>query len=367
MKLECIRDKIRHGLNQVERITGRNPSLPILSTVLIETEGKTVVLKSTNLELGIKVSIPCKVEEAGRVAVSAQTLSSTVSSIDPGSQTLKVGTVGDNLYVSTSKASTLIKTQPHQEFPPIPQVEAKETLAFSSRQLVNGLKRVVYAASASDIKPEISSVYLYSDNDQVFFVATDSFRLAEYKLPTKKALNLSPAIIPVRNTNEIIRALDQLDEDLLLNNDKNQISLTSPGVYLVSRLVNGVYPDYKAIVPKERKTKISIDKDELAAALRLANVFADKLGRIDLRIKPQEGLIELTSKSQDVGENVTRLAGPADGEDVEIAFNGRYLIDCLQSIDAPSVDILINSVTQPLVVTGSNDQQFTYLIMPMSR
>ena len=149
--------------------------------------------------------------------------------------------------------------------------------------------------------------------------------------------------------------------------NKNQISFSSDGSYLTSRVIDGVFPDYRQIVPKEFTTEVVVLKQDLLNALKLSNVFSDKFNQVDLLIKPKEKIFELSSKNTDIGENKTYLDAVMSGDSVELSFNYKYFYDCFQSISTDSVSVKLNESSKPLVIGGASDNSFTYLIMPMNR
>ena len=181
MRIEIKKDLLKQVVGQAERVTSKNLTLPILNSILLETEENRLTIKATNLEIGLEIEIPVKVEKSGQVAVSAQLLGNFLNNI---SQEEKINLKEDNgnLIIQTQSSETTIKCQSTEDFPIIPRVTDGGVIEIEANDFVSGLKSVLFSASLSDIKPEISSVYLYTDNDKIIFVSTDSFRLAEKKI-----------------------------------------------------------------------------------------------------------------------------------------------------------------------------------------
>ena len=266
----------------------------------------------------------------------------------------------------TKKNRIKLKGQTHDDFPTIPTVDGK-TFEIESKKLVDGIKSVYYSSSPSDIKPEISSVYIYSNEDNLVFVSTDSFRLAEKKIKMKKVEELPGILIPFKNVSEILRIFGEIQDNIRVCFNKNQISFSSEGVYLTSRVIDGVFPDYRQIIPKEFGVEAVVLKQDLLNALRISNIFSDKFNQITLSIKPKEKVFELSSQNNDVGENKTYLDAAIKGKDILLGFNYKYFLDCFQSINTDSISIRLNQSSKPIVISGSSDNSFTYLIMPMNR
>ncbi|HXK35330.1 MAG TPA: DNA polymerase III subunit beta [Candidatus Paceibacterota bacterium] len=365
MKIECLFSKISKAVNQVERGVGKNLTLPILNSILIITSGKVVKLRSTNLSLGVEIEVPAKIETEGVVAVPGNILTNTLNSFR-GEDKVFLELVGQNLLVRTKNNEILIKSFPHDDFPTIPIVSGK-SWEIPSEKFIDGLRSVFYSGAISDIKPEISSVYIYPSDDRIIFVATDSFRLAEKKIIIKKSIDLPSIIIPLKNITEIIKLLSDNKEILKITSSKNQISFSSPGFYLTSRIIDGVFPDYTQIIPKEFKTEAIVLKQDLLDALKLANVFSDKFNQIKLNLKPKEKVFEISSQNNDIGENKTKITTTTTGEDITLNFNQKYLIDCFQSIPEDSIILRFNEANKPVIISGGGNNSFLYLIMPMNR
>ena len=364
MKLECSIDKLKIGVSQVERITGRNLTLPVLNSILLIAGGKSLKLRATNLSLGIEVEIPAKIEKEGVVAITGSVLSGIFSNIFQNDN-VYLESLDGNLSIKTKKSKIRLKGQSHDDFPTIPVVSG-EIFEIESKKLLEGIKSVYYSSSVSDIKPEISSVYIYSNEENIVFVSTDSFRLAEKKIKVKGLKEIPGILIPFKNIPEIMRVVGEMEGSVRVCFNKNQISFSSTNVYLTSRVIDGVFPDYRQIIPKEKKTQAVVLKQDLLNALKLSNIFSDKWNQLNLSIKPKEKLFELFSTNNDVGENKTYLDAALLGEEAELGFNYKYFLDCFQSINTDSVSIEISASSKPMVITGSVDSSFTYLIMPMN-
>ncbi|MFA6300916.1 MAG: DNA polymerase III subunit beta [Candidatus Paceibacterota bacterium] len=365
MKIECSIEKIKNAVFQVERITGKNLTLPILNSILLIASNKTLKLRATNLSLGIEIEIPVKMEKEGTLAISGSILNAIFSNISQN-ENIFLEEQNENLLIKTKKSQIKLKSQPHEDFPTIPMVEGL-SFEIEAKKLIEGIKSVYYSASVSDIKPEISSVFLYTKEDSLVFVSTDSFRLAEKKIKVKGIEEISGIIIPYKNINEILRVFGELQGFVRVCFNKNQISFSAEGLYLTSRIIDGVFPDYPQIIPKTSSTDVVVLKQDLLNALKLSNVFSDKFNQVNLSINPKEKVFELSSSNNDVGENKTQLDAVIKGEKIELGFNYKYFLDCFQSINTDSVSIKLSGNTKPMIVSPVSDQSFTYLIMPMNR
>jgi len=364
MKTECSVEKLKNGIFQAERVTGKNLTLPVLNSILLIASGKSLKLRATNLSLGIEIEILAKIEKEGTLAIPGGVLADVFSNI-LGAESVSLESVDGNLMIKTKRNKVKVKGQPWEDFPTIPTVSGTE-FKIDAQKLIDGIKSVYYSSAVSDVKPEISSVYIYSDEDNLVFVATDSFRLAEKKIKARGVEAMS-VLVPFKNIPEILRVFGEIQGEVKICFNKNQVSFSAENTYLTSRVVNGIFPDYRQIVPKESKTEAVVLKQELLGALKLSNIFSDKFNQVNLRIAPKEKVFELSSANNDVGENKTHLDAALSGEAVELGFNFKYFLDCFQSIPTDSVSIKFLGAARPIVVAPLSDSSFTYLIMPMNR
>ncbi|MGB8815875.1 MAG: DNA polymerase III subunit beta [Minisyncoccia bacterium] len=367
MKIECIKEKLGIVVGKAEKVSGKNLTLPVLSCLLFETKKNLLYIKATNLDLGVEISIPVKIEESGSVAIPAQVLNNFLTNTDEDKNIIIETTENDNIKIYTPSNKAIIKTHAKEDFPTIPLVDADKTFKINSKDLIKGLRSVSFSSSVSTIKPEFSSVYMYCNEESVIFVATDSFRLAEKKIKTKRALDFSPILIPFKNTLEIMRIFDDIDDDIEVGITKNQISFIYNNIYIVSRVVDGTFPDYKQIIAKDFKTQATVLKQDLINTLKVSNIFSDNFNQINVKISPKTKTFTFKTKNSNVGENVNTIDSVLEGEDVEINFNYKYILDCLSFIDTDSITLFFNGLTKPMVICGTGDKSYTYLVMPMNR
>lgn len=364
MKIECVREKLAVGVRLANRMVGKNTTLPILSCVHIEAKKGAVVVRATNLDIGIEVTIPSKVSEEGFTTVPGNIISNYLDLISD--RTISLETVSSNLHINSATGKTTIKAQDSSDFPNIPKEEHEVSFKVNGEDLMKGLSSVFYSAATSSIKPELSSVFLAHSGDDLIFAATDSFRLAEKKIKTKKVPDFS-ILIPYKNIQEIIKALEGASGEIDLHLNKNQISLYFDNIFLTSRLVEGIFPDYNQIIPKDFATEAVVLKEDLIQSLKLTHVFTDSFNQINLKCNPGAKLLEIKAKNNDVGENTTKLQAVLKGDDLEINFNYRYLTDSFQSISSDSLSLGFNGAGKALLMRGVGDRTFTYLVMPMNR
>ena len=366
MNIECVKEKLVYVISKAERITSKNITLPILSCLLLEAHDSILTIKATNLDLGIEITLPVKVNKPGNVAVSGSVLYNFISNII-GDKNIILETTSGNLKVHTKHTQSLIKAFLVDDFPTIPKISLGMEFTFNVPSLIKGFKSVMYSSSVSIIKPTLSSILLCHEEDSVVFVATDSFRLSEKRIGIKKPKDFSQILIPFKNVNEIIRTLEDIKDDVAVHLSQNQISFSWGDIYITSRVIDGVFPDYKQIIPKETKTEVVVLKQDFVSALRISNIFSDKFSQVSFHISPKDKIFKITTKNMDVGENINNLDAVIKGDELSISFNYKYIIDCFQSIDSDSISLSFSDNNRPMVIRGVSDKSFLYLVMPMNK
>ena len=365
MKLKCLIHYLKDALTLIEKISGKNLTLPILNSVFISAKKGELKLITTNLEVGIEVKIPAKIEKEGENTIPAKLFCSFLSNL-PSNENIQLESSQNNLILSTSNSSTTIKGYSIEDFPTLPSIKEKENFfSLPVSDFISGLDSVYFAAALSEIKPELASIFITSSkNKHLTFVATDSFRLARKSIPYSFD-NFIPLLIPYKNTLEILRVFEREGGDLKIIPNKNQLFIFSEKIKMVSRLTEGIFPDYEEIIPKNFLTDVSTDKNLFNNSLKTAGVFSGKLNEVKIEVIPEKKVLKLQTSHSDFGEHITTLPADISGEKIKIAFNHRYLIDGLRCILSDRIILRFNGENKPLFMTGDKDNSFYYLVMPM--
>jgi DNA polymerase-3 subunit beta len=291
-----------------------------------------------------------------------------VSSL-PDDEIVTLETTNDTLCdISTPTSQTTIKLQSHDDFPNLPKLKGNNaTLTIDTVDFLNLMKSVMYAASSSEIKPEISSVYIYAQEGNLVAVSTDSFRLAEKKIQIPGISNIDGIMVPVKNINHIVRVLGEVDGTLTITFGDNQINWEHPNLFITSRTVDGNYPEYEKIIPSNFETKVTLLKKDILDALKILKIFADRFYQVDMTVSSSDAQTTLTSYSNDIGQSTNTLSCAIEGDDIHMRFNGRYMNDALSSITSDSIRLDMSGSGKPLIMSGVGQDDFKYLIMPMNR
>lgn len=365
MKLSCSIEKLKSAVVLAERMTGKNLTLPTLHAILIVASGKSLKIRSTNLAVGIEIEIPAIIEKEGTVLIKGDILSNVSNNL-LGKKDVSIYLENDNLVIFNESSKTVIKCLPQEDFPTLPLVEG-ESFEVKSEILRDGIRSVYFCCANTDIKPEISSIFLYTEQDNLIFVATDSFRLAEKKVKVKNIPEINKILIPFKSIGDILKVLDVFNETVKICFNKNQISISGGGIYFTSRLIDGSFPDYKIIIPKEEKTKVVIIKQEILSTLRLSTIFADKFFQVLFSIDKENKKLIINSKNTDIGSSTSTIDAVIQGENIEVSFNLRYFIDVFQTITSDSISISCTESNKPIIIKGVQDNSFIYLLMPTNK
>ena len=277
MNLIILRTNLLDGLSSVERAIGENTNLPILKDILIKTRENKIEFISTNLELAIEASVSGKIIEKGEVTVPFSIFNSTIKNLNTERITLEEK--GKKLIVKTDNYEAIMQIHNPKEFPIIPSISNENhSIKINTKDLKEAIGSVIIAAQYSDIRPEISGVFMKYSDETLTFAATDGFRLSERKLnqkQTKANMEDFSVIVPLKTANEVMRMFNK-DEEIEIFIDPNQIMFRAQTEKVISRLIDGTFPDYQSVIPKQIQNEVSAERNELVNALKLASGFPEE-------------------------------------------------------------------------------------------
>ena len=373
MKLISVQENLKKGLLIVSHGTGKNINLPILNNILIKAYQNSIELISTNLEIGIIHKLRGKVEEEGEFTVDAKIITEYVNLLP--SENVEIEEVEGELKIECNNYKTKIKGESAKEFPLIPSVSADNYYSCGVGDLKKALNGVAFAVSNSENRIELSGVLFNFENNKLILVATDSYRLAEkiIEINSNNEFNNQKLIVPARTVQELLRILSNYNSEDLSFEQKgevrisvsdNQILFTIESVDLVSRLINGQYPDYKQIIPDKSKTDIVTSKQNLSRAVKAVAIFS-KTGVNDVSLEFKNNKIIISASSGQSGESRVDVDAEISGIDNEVAINYRYLVDGLNNISSDQVRLKVVSNNTPCVLTAEAGDDYLYVVMPI--
>ncbi|MFH1161691.1 MAG: DNA polymerase III subunit beta [Candidatus Jorgensenbacteria bacterium] len=367
MKLIILRNNFAAALYAAERAVGINTNLAILKNVLLKTEDSRILVTATNLELAITATVPGKIIEPGEVTVPFAILNTIVRNVTTERVTLEEH--DRNLLITTDNYEAKVQTQGAKDFPIIPSVQSTaNSLSLPAELLRDALGNVVVATQFSDIRPEISGVFVRYSEGKLTFVATDSFRLAEQVLEGKQVVSgfdEVSAIIPLRTAEELLRVLDPENGNVKVFIDANQALFQTASLSIISRLIDGVFPEYRTIIPKQVQHEFSVNRQELQNAIKLVSAFSGRTNDISLMVGEGKKFLELHSADSAFGENRYRVPIKLKGDKFSIVFNWRYLLDGLKSYRGEEILLGVNAADRPAVLRSATEPALTYVLMPI--
>ncbi len=365
MKLVILKNNLRDGLNTIERATTENTNLPILKNVLVKTFNNKIQLSATNLDLAITKFISGKIIEEGNITVPISTLATITNNITD--ERINLESENNTLRFKTDNYEAVIQGLPEEEFPIIPKLEnLNNYLRMDSEILKESLLKVINTVQLSEIRPEISGVLLDFQVTNLKFVGTDSFRLGE-KTINENNFNSTfqrgfKIIIPLKTSQELLRILTNGPVTIFI--DPNQILFKNDELEVISRLIDGTYPDYEQIVPKSFETEINLEREHLINAVKLVSTFSGKTNDIKVIYAEGKKSLEIYSSNQYLGENKYLVPVKIKGENFSVSFNWRYLMDGLKNFDNKELVFGVNGTSRAAMLKSSSDSSYFYILMP---
>ena len=378
MKLECKQENLAEGLTVVGRVVPAKSTLPVLSNVLLSTRAGELQLTANNLELSVAHRVPAAVDKEGNITLPARLLADYVALLDHGQNVgLELNTRTHKVHLACGRYEANVAGIDAEDFPPVPAVSGGSSFSIPSGLLKQAISEVVFAAAPDDTRPVLAGVLVKINRSSLTLAAADGFRLAVRTVELPEDGPELTMIVPARTLTEVARLLsDSSDEPVAINTtpNGNQIYFAFGKTEITSRLIEGQFPDYDRIIPAESKTKVKLSTGDFLRATRAAAVFArDNSNIVRLECSPPASGAELAlgsvlvkSTSAEMGDNEGTLDASVDGEDAQIAFNGRYLRDALEAIDTPEVLLQITGPSSPGIIKPASDGNgYIHVIMPM--
>lgn len=364
MKLICTKENLKRGLFVVSRVVGTGNPLQVLNNILIKTDQGRIKLSSTNLEIGVNTWVGGKIEEEGALTVPARLVNEYINNLPSEKVTLE-SVENSTLKIESDNYHTSLKGLPYEDFPLIPEVTEEPFAKIDSTELKNAFAETIWASAANETQPEISGIFMAFEEDKIRVAATDRYRLAE-----RSAILLEPArgtkevIIPARTVSELYKILTVGKGQVEIYFSESQVLFKFDETELISRLIDGQYPDYRQIIPKGFKTEAEVSREELIHALKAASLFAPDSNNVNIDVKKDSG-ITVTASSMAAGENTTQVKAKVTGDENSAVFNFRYLIDCLNNLSEANIRLKMINDASPAAIVPEGRDNYTYIVMPI--
>ena len=363
MKLKVTQANLARALGVVSRVAASRTTLPILSNILIKAEKNTLTVSATNLEIGITCTVAGKVDEEGSITIPARLMTDFVSNLPDGNIDLTLD--GQSLLIQSDKYQSTINGIPSDDFPTLPDIENSSAHSVPAADLKKALQQTVFAASSDEARQVLTAVFTHTHEGKLHIVATDSYRLAERSLAeNKEEFGL---LVPADTYQELLRAIDDNSDTVNYSYDEAQVMFEYGDIKIISRLIDGAYPDYRQLIPKKGEVEFSITRDDFINITKVSSLFAkESAGSITLDVDEDSQEVSIRSIASQVGENTSRADAEVKGSG-NVTLNSRYLLDALNAFSGSKLTFSFSSTTSPCVLTSadSKDADYLHIVMPL--
>lgn len=361
MKVTVTQENLNRALAAVSRVASSKTSLPILSNILLRTENNRLVIAATNLEVASVYHIGAKVEEEGTLTVPARLVSEFINNLPKDN--IILSSDGSKLDIVSGNYTSTINGVVADEFPAIPSIEAKQAITLPSDTLKQTVSQTVVTASHDDTRPVLTGVLCHSFEGKLYFAATDGYRLSERAVVD--TLEGISALIPASTLQEVSRVIPEDCESVEVLFDESQVKFIMGDVELISRLIDGNFPDYRQLIPKKTEITAILQTAELVRITKIASLFArESGGSITIHTNKEKSLVSIHSVASQLGENTSEAEAEVDGEGA-VTLNSRYLLEALGCIDAPTITFGYSGKLAPCVVRPVGDESYQHIVMPL--
>ncbi len=364
MKVTLLAENLQKKLTLANHAISSRNQLPILSHVLLETKNGKVSISSTDLEIGIETTLPAQIEEEGAIAVPAKLFLELVNSLPQDKMTLQ--TKDGSLEIISKKTKTLLQTSPKDEFPMLYDEKGEELLTFEKGKMKGIFGKIVFSSSPEATRPALAGVLIKKTDNGFVVVATDGYRLSleEVATPTDGVKLARPVIIPARIIKEAMVLSENGNITMYVSEKTNQLLFEQEETILVGRLIDAEFPNYEKVIPTDVATKVSVDREELLKAVKICSIFARETANI-ITFSLQKEKVVVSAKTPSLGENTVDVDARLTGEENEIAFNARYILDALTNITDSELSFEMTGPLNPGVFHTEGNPTFLHLIMPI--
>lgn len=365
MRITILQSNFSKALAQISRVVGNRTTLPVLSNALIIAEKGNIKISATDLEVGITTSTTGKIEEEGSITLPARLLVDFIN--NNKDQSVEISTKGTVATLKSDHFEATIHGIAAEEFPTVPEIDSTPFVAIERELFLSSLKKVIIAPALDETRPVLAGIYFSFDNLDLTLAATDSYRLAEKKIKLQKSVAMKKIIVPTRTMNEVVRILgagESVKEVVIYVSD-NQVIFKIGDTKIISRLIEGLFPNYSQIIPSSSTIKVKTEISELLSSVKMLALFAKDSANNNIHFSVKDKILTLSSAASQSGSAKSNMKAEITGGDLEIAFNARYVLDVLTTLPHGSLWLEFNDSTSAGLVRTEKDSNFIYIIMPL--
>ncbi len=365
MQVQVLQEELNKAITLCSRFASSRVQLPVLANILLEADNNKLRVCSTNLEVSVSINLGAKVLEKGSITIPSKVITEIISNLKSG--TVDLTSEKEILTIKSNDFESNITGMNAADFPITPQDLGAESIKFPFEGFKNSLSRVLFSVSNDETRPVLTGILMILKDGEVVLVSTDGFRLSQKKIKIKGNTVEKKIIIPKNTLSELARISGGVDFEFSVKKADNQIVLGISNVIMASRIIDGEFPDFEKIIPKETKFKVLVDKDELLRTIKLASVFAKDSANV-VKLSINDKTMEVTAESNQSGTQKgkvdIKVTGSLEGK-FEIAFNYRFLEEFLNAIDSDEVQIEFSDPNSPVLFLDLKDTEYLHIIMPV--
>lgn len=366
MKIKLTQNKIAKALNNVSKIAGGSRStLPILNNVLIRVDEKKVSLTTTNLDMAIITYLPSTDSENGTITAPARLVAEFVSNLPNNSDVELLGE-GTKLTVKSGEYTSVINGTVADDFPELPAIDEEKIakIRIPIEMFKEAVSQVMIAASNDTTRPALTGVYFNTFQENLYFAATDGYRLAERKVVDKIKEEIA-VIVPAVSLRTVVGLIDDNCDEIELLIDESQIRFRFGDIEVTSKLIDGSFPDYRQLIPSKSEVNLELKKDELVRVTKLAALFAREVGgSIVCNASKDDGEFSIASVANELGENSSKISTKVD-TDGKITLNSRFLLDALNATNGDAIEFKFSNNLNPIIIRGIKNNNYVHIVMPL--
>lgn len=366
MKFSCNRKDLTGALQIVSKAISSKQQMPILSGIYLKAETDTLELQATDYELGLIVKIPASVESQGQIVLSGRYLQEVVRKLPGETVSFTFSKEGNIVHIQSDRANFTLLSMNASEFPVIPYFEGNLSFTVKDTVLKNLIRKTTFSCANDDTRPVFTGCYMEVEDTTVTMAATNMHRLAIKNTVFEESIGNIKIIIPAKTLNELLHIMtSEIPTDVHITCSHNKISFAFDNIYMTSRLIEGAFPDYKRVIPKDFATQVHVKTEELKDAVERVALISRSNEFNVIRFSFSKEQIHISSNNPDIGNAEETVSADIKGPDVNIAFNSKYITDILNIVDTDTCEFYLNETLNPMSVRETGDDTFLYVATPV--
>ena len=365
MLITCNTAALNKAIQTAQRAIISKPSTPIFSCIHIFTEENNLTVQAMDLNMAISCTIEALISEPGEIVVSAKHLAELIRKLPSESLTIAKNNEQKTIKVTSGQSEFNLLLMNEDDYPKFPSFDGNKTITIADEKIKELIKKTIFSCSADEARPLFTGVLVEVKDDKITFVGTNTHRLA-IKASEQATTEPMSMIIPAKVLNEITRNLTgELPQEVTISLLNNQIMVLIDNIVIVSRLIEGKFPDYNKVIPAKFAVKTKVNPKELAGAVERVALFSTEGDYSIVKMSVDAEQMTITSSSPDVGTGREIIACATEGDKLNVAFNAKYILDILKNIDAEQVELAMNTSLSPVCVTSEEEKDYIYIVTPV--